>query len=176
MNLVAKTVYTQQVVQDYLWFNICRSRHYRLVIPLVFYLCSAVLLGAAALFFATTNFVFLNIGLFTLVLVPFLGNYIFFKPKKFYRIYHSTVEKPNLYNFYSDYFQIRSERTVDETTDIYYNDLHKAYETDEYFLLYTMKRKACLVGKRGFEVGAPETLRKTLDDKLGKRFKQLSKT
>jgi hypothetical protein len=173
MNLKASTRYTEQIVKDYLWFNICPRRAYRQIIPAVFGICSAIFLVMAALYLVTLYFVFMYIAFAMLLVVPFLANYIFFKPKKTYRTYQRQVENPNMYNFYSEQFQVRSDRTVLPETEIAYSDLYRAYETKDYFLLYTMRRKACIVGKQDFEVGSPDALRQKLKEKMGKRFKVL---
>jgi hypothetical protein len=173
MNLKASTLYTFDVVRDYLWFNACPLRNFRKILPTSLTILAAAFLVMMIFLALTGRLVFLDIGILCLVFLPFLTNLVLLKPKKSYRMYHSQVDTPNVYHFYADYFQLHSDRTVDQVTDIYYSDLYRAYETDDYFFLYTMKRKACVVGKRNFTAGQPETLRSLLREKAGNKFHEI---
>lgn len=174
MLLKASTQYTEQVVRDYLWLNLCPRRQYRVILPGIFLGLAVLLIISAVLFIVIRSQLFLTLAIVFIAAIFVLGNQLFLNPRKQYRRRHSQVQSPNDYTFFDNHFVVRSDRTVDEETEIIYSDLDHALETDEYFLLYTMRRKGCIVGKNDFSEGRPADLRERLQEKLGNRFSRLT--
>ena len=171
MNLKASTTYTFEIVRDYMWFNIFPVRQYRKVPPAVLAVLTLVVLASFLGYLLNRGQIFITMGIVLLVVEVMMINMLYFKPKKAFRTFHSQVDSPNAYTFYEEYFLLRSDRTVDQETEIFYGDLYRAYETEDYFLLYTIRRKACVVGKKDFTIGSAEDLRTRLQDKMGNKFK-----
>lgn len=171
MNLKANTTYTFETVRDYMWFNIFPVRQYRKVPPIVLAVLALLLLASFLGYLLNGGQIFITMGVVLLVVELMMINLLYFKPKKAFRTFHSTVDSPNTYDFHDEYFLLRSDRTVDQETEFFYSDLYRAYETEDYFLLYTIRRKACVVGKKDFTTGRPEDLRIRLQDKMGNKFK-----
>jgi|GEM_PF-5441480 len=174
MLLKASTQYTEQVVRDYLWLNLCPRRQYRVILPVIFFGLVVLLITSAVLFFVLRGQLFLTLAIVFLAAALVLGNQLFLNPRKQYRRRHSQIQSPNDYTFFNNHFVLRSERTVDAETEFVYSDLDHALETDDYFLLYTMRRKGCMVGKLDFTEGRPADLREQLQEKLGNRFSRLT--
>ena len=176
MVLRASTQYSERVVRDYLWFNLCPRRQYQRILPAVLIGLGALTAAFALVFVLTGGQLFLTLAIVMLALAIILANLLFLNPKKIYRRRHSQIQSPNSYTFFDDRFILRSDRTVDEETEIYYSDLYSAYETDDYFLLYTMRRKGCVVGKNDFSDGRAADLRSRLQALMGNRFSLLTST
>ena len=174
MILKASTLYTERVVRDYLWLNLCPRRHYHKILPAVSAGLAVLFAAVAVAFFLTRGQLFLTLAIVFFVALLFLGNQLFLNPRKQYRRMHSQVQTPNAYTFFDDHFILRSDRTVDEETEIFYSDLDHALETDDYFLLYTMRRKGCMIGKNDFSEGRPADLRARLQEILGNRYSLLT--
>ena len=59
--------------------------------------------------------------------------------------------------FYEKHIKIKCKRQFER---LKYFRLHKVFETDEYFFLYTDERSSLILNKAGFEVGTPKEFSK----------------
>lgn len=77
------------------------------------------------------------------------------------------INNVNRYLFYQDGF-VNTDNF--SRSDIYYGQLVKAYETDNYFYLYVEEHRAYVINKRGFVYNTPQEIRRLLQMKLGGKF------
>ncbi|HAL74438.1 MAG TPA: hypothetical protein DCM45_05000, partial [Clostridiales bacterium] len=95
MLLKASTQYTEQVVRDYLWLNLCPRRQYRVILPVIFFGLVVLLITSAVLFFVLRGQLFLTLAIVFLAAALVLGNQLFLNPRKQYRRRHSQIQSPN---------------------------------------------------------------------------------
>lgn len=77
------------------------------------------------------------------------------------------INNVNRYLFYQDGFV-----NIDNFSraEIYYGQLMKAYETDNYFYLFVEDHRAYVINKKGFIYNTPQEMRRLMQIKLGGRF------
>ncbi|MGN1416451.1 MAG: YcxB family protein [Oscillospiraceae bacterium] len=77
------------------------------------------------------------------------------------------INNVNRYLFYQDGF-VNTDNF--SRAEIFYGQLVKAYETDNYFYLFVEDHRAYVINKRGFIYNTPAEMRRLLQMKLGGRF------
>lgn len=82
----------------------------------------------------------------------------------------NTITKENeiIYYFYERTFKIREKSKM---VRVRYWQLHKIYETEEFFYLYLTKRYALLVDKASFTLGTSQEFAKYMKKKLKLKYK-----
>lgn len=78
-------------------------------------------------------------------------------------------EQEFIFKFYEKYFNIYSQKL---NSKIYYWQLHKIFETEEFFYLYIDKTHAFLLSKEGFEVGTSQDFADFINRKCIFKFKK----
>ena len=113
--------------------------------------------------------------LFIVILLVFLG-YRIFHPVIFYKkqVKRKAISKEKVFNFYfyDNYFKIRDKLNSDK---IYYLNLHKIYETKNYYYLYMTKKYSFILDKSGFSQGTSEEFSKFLKTKLWFKYSKYEK-
>lgn len=71
--------------------------------------------------------------------------------------------------FYERYIKIKCGKKFDR---IIYLNIHKVFETDKYFFLYTDENHSLILNKEGFEIGTPEEFSKFIKKKCPLKFKK----
>lgn len=173
MEIKASTHYTYQLVRDYLWFNLCPRRNFRQILTVGLVGLSVLVAVSAATFWLTGIQIILTLGIILLAALLVLANLTLRKPRQAFRRFHSHVDTPNDYRFFEDRFTLHSDRTVDNDNEFFYQDVDRAFETDAFFVIYTSRRKGCVIGRGDFTSGDAAALRMLLQTRLGSRFKVL---
>lgn len=83
----------------------------------------------------------------------------------------SKVKEFSFY-FYERYIKIKHRREFERLT---YFNLHKIFETDQYFYLYVDEKSSLILNKEGFEVGTPEEFAKFIKGKCPLKYKKENK-
>lgn len=86
--------------------------------------------------------------------------------------YHSdkiTKETSFTFSFYNKYFKVYSKM---QYSVIYYKELYKIFETDNFFYLYLDSRHSLLIEKSGFKKGTPVEFRDFIKKKCPFKYKQ----
>lgn len=81
-----------------------------------------------------------------------------------------TISKENeivLY-FYERFFKVREKKNI---ARVRYWQLHKVYETNEFFYLYLTKKNAILVDKKGFSLGNLDEFSNFIKNKAKFKYK-----
>ncbi len=76
-------------------------------------------------------------------------------------------EQEFIFKFFEKKFLIYSQKL---NRQVFYWQLHKVFETEEYFYLYIDKTHAFLLDKQSFEVGTPEGFSKFIREKCKFKF------
>ena len=74
--------------------------------------------------------------------------------------------------FYENYIKIKYKRVFQR---VKYFQLHKIFETDEYFFLYTDEKKSLILSKNGFEAGTAKGFSKFIKKKCPFKYKNEEK-
>ena len=92
---------------------------------------------------------------FILLIIAFLEYRIYLPIYKYKKAFKKKNGKDKniltvTFSFYKNYFKINNNR-------VYYFNLHKIFETEDFFYLYITKENAALVNKKGFKIGNPDS-------------------
>lgn len=108
---------------------------------------------------------------FFIAMIAFVS-YRIFEPLQLHKkqIKSNTISKENeiIFYFYEKTFKIREKAKM---VRIYYWQLHKVYETENFFYLYLSKRYAVLVDKSGFTLGTSQEFANYMKKKLKLKYK-----
>lgn len=74
--------------------------------------------------------------------------------------------------FYENYIKIKYRRQFER---LKYFQIHKIFETDEYFFLYLDEKSSLILSKEGFEVGRPKEFSKFIKNKCPLKYKNEDK-
>lgn len=156
-----KTKYTKEIYQKYLQFHQNKfGMNYKFITILTILLLS---------FCCIINLKYSNYGtafIFIIILLLFFI-YRFFYPikqiKKELKTEKFEKEKEFKFTFYDKFFTISNKRNSEK---IKYWKLHKVYETEEFFYIYTDKNHAFLLDKSSFSKGDTSEFLKFLKKKI----------
>ena len=142
------TRYTKKSYDEFLIFHKNKYGFSYIILTSIF---TALLLYCSISNFIEKQYI---VGLiFILIIIVFL-EYRIFLPIYRYKNAFKNKNKKNknvfTFSFYKNYFKIDKEK-------IYYFNLHKIYETQDFFYLYITKNHAALVNKNGFKIGSPDS-------------------
>ncbi|MBQ8123104.1 MAG: YcxB family protein [Ruminococcus sp.] len=68
------------------------------------------------------------------------------------------------------FYELISDENENSRKNFRYAHLHKAEESDSFFVIYIKPELACIVGKKDITEGSSQELRELLSRKLGSRF------
>ena len=74
--------------------------------------------------------------------------------------------------FYEKYIKIKYKRNFER---LKYFQLHKIFETEDYFFLYLDEKKSLIISKSGFEVGTPKGFSKFIRNKCPLKYRNEEK-
>lgn len=74
--------------------------------------------------------------------------------------------------FYENYIKIKCKRQFER---LKYFQIHKIFETDEYFFLYLDEKSSLILSKEGFEVGTPREFTRFIKSKCPFKYKNEDK-
>lgn len=74
--------------------------------------------------------------------------------------------------FYEKHIKIKCRRQFER---LKYFNIHKIFETDEYFFLYLNEKSSLILSKDGFEVGTPKQFSKFIKNKCPFKYKHADK-
>ena len=116
----------------------------------------------------------INVNWIFLLIVIFLGIMIFFLEKKKYVKEKKDKRKIKEFTFYfyEKHIKIKYKRNFER---LKYFQLHKIFETDEYFFLYLDDKQSLILSKSGFEVGTPKAFSKFIKGKCPFKYKNEDK-
>lgn len=157
------TRYTKKSYDEFLAFH---KNKYGLKFIIVTSILVALLLYCSIASFIAGRYI---LGLvFILLIIAFLEYRIYLPIYKYKNAFKKKNEKDKntfTFSFYKNYFKINKER-------IYYFNLHKIFETDDFFYLYITKDYAALVNKKGFKIGNPESFSEFIKKKCKFKYKE----
>lgn len=81
----------------------------------------------------------------------------------------SKVKEFSFY-FYEKYIKIKYRKEFERLT---YFNLHKIFETEQYFYLYVDEKSSLILNKDGFEIGTPEEFSKFIKGKCPLKYKKI---
>lgn len=116
----------------------------------------------------------INMNWTLLLMAILVGFMIYFYEKNKY-----VEEKKNkkkikefTFYFYEKHIKIKYKRNFER---LKYFQLHKIFETDEYFFLYLDDKQSLILSKSGFEVGTPKAFSKFIKGKCPFKYKNEDK-
>lgn len=116
-------------------------------------LIKLILIGILIFYILVLNIIYHNWLL--LLGIVLCGMIIFFIQKYIYQKQHQEKKKIKIFTFffYDNYMKIKYKKNFERYA---YFKLHKIFETEKYFYLYTDETSSFILKKDGFTVGTPE--------------------
>ena len=78
-------------------------------------------------------------------------------------------QKEFTFYFYKSYIKVKCGRKFDR---LKYFELHKIFETKEYFFLYTDEEHSLIISKDGFEIGTAKQFAEFIKRKCPLKYKK----
>ena len=132
------------------------------------YISFTIIVTILILYCSISSFIskqYLLVLLFILILIAFLEYRIYLPIYKYKNNFKGTNKNTFTFYFYKNYFKIDKEK-------IYYFNLHKVHETNDFFYLYINKNYAALVNKKGFKIGNLESFSEFIKKKCKFKYRQ----
>ena len=116
----------------------------------------------------------INMNLILLLGVTLVGFMLYFYKKNKYEEEKKNKKKIKEFTFYfyEKHIKIKYKRNFER---LKYFQLHKVFETEEYFFLYTDEKKSLILSKDGFEVGTAKAFSKFIKGKCPFKYKNEDK-
>lgn len=131
-----------------------------------------VLIGICILYILIFNIVYKNWGLVLGAILIGLIIYLIENSKSAKKAKKKERIKEFTFYFYEKHIKIKYRRQFER---LKYFQLHKIYETDEYFFLYLNEKSSLILNKAGFEVGTPKEFSKFIKNKCPLKYRNEDK-
>lgn len=162
-----KTQYNKEIYKEFLEFHQEKygtSYIFSTIVPtLLLIFCIIVQLQSRNFYLAILT---------TIIAILFAG-WHFYDPiktvKKEVQSKKIENEQEFIFKFYEKHFNIYSQKI---NSKIHYWQLHKIFETEEFFYLYIDKTHAFLLSKKGFEMGNSDEFAEFINRKCRFKFKK----
>ena len=162
-----KTQYNKEIYKEFLEFHQEKygtSYIFSTIVPtLLLIFCIIVQLQSRNFYLAILT---------TIIAILFAG-WRFYDPiktvKKEVQSKKIENEQEFIFKFYEKHFNIYSQKI---NSKIHYWQLHKIFETEEFFYLYIDKTHAFLLSKKGFEMGNSDEFAEFINRKWRFKFKK----
>lgn len=155
--------------ENYIKFNNFHLKKKNVAISVIFYVCIVIIYIAAISLLLMREHIFEGILYF--IFATFFLLWQIFLPKIFVnRILKTdkiTGKTENEFKFGKEKFSISNEYGM---ATISYTDLHRIYETNEFYYLYLNNRQAYIVEKQGLRKEEIEGISNIFKDALGKSY------
>jgi hypothetical protein len=177
INIVeTETIITYELYRTYYLFSLFKGKLYKQMPRLIF---SGGIFGIIVSLFSVFSFGFEPIRIIipvTLTVVLILMTYLLvYFPKKYYNSASKVLGSSIKYKFTRDYFYAESNgESASGSSQIKYDALYKAYETDEMVYIFIDNRQAYPLEKKNFNSEDFQQLREVLQNKLGKMYYKYS--
>lgn len=135
-------------------------------------LLEMLLVGICILYILIFNIIYKNWSLVLLALVVGVILYLFQQSKVKKNNKSKKKVKEYTFYFYEKHIKIKCRRQFER---LKYFQLHKIYETDEYFFLYLDEKSSLILNKAGFEVGTPKQFTKFMKSKCPFKYRDEEK-
>lgn len=135
-------------------------------------LLKMILFGICILYILIFNIVYKNWLLVLGAILLGLIVYLIEKNKSEKQAKGKKKVKEFTFYFYEKHIKIKHRREFER---LKYFQLHKIFETDEYFFLYLDDKKSLILSKDGFEVGTPKEFSKFIKNKCPLKYKNEDK-
>lgn len=131
-----------------------------------------VLIGICILYILIFNIAYKNWGLVLGAILIGAILYLIEKNKSEKKAKKREKIKEFTFYFYEKHIKIKYRRQFER---LKYFQLHKIYETDEYFFLYLDEKSSLILNKAGFEVGTPKQFTKFMKSKCPFKYRDEEK-
>lgn len=138
------TTYTPKIYKEFIYFH---NDKYG-----ISYAAFTILFSVLFLYCLIMNLLYKKILLsllFFIIIISFLACRIYLPIKKMKKTLNKQKSKKEnmfIFRFYNNYFDINNKR-------FYYIELHKIFETNDFYYLYLNNEKAALIDKKSFQIG-----------------------
>lgn len=158
------TKYTKKNRDNFLKFHSNKYRRKELTRIILFAIC--------ILYILVSNILYKN-WLLVIVAVLFgVIGYLILQNKLKNEEKNKNKIKEFTFYFYEKHIKIKYKRSFER---LKYFQLHKIFETSEYFFLYLDERNSLILSKEGFEVGTPKTFSAFIKNKCPLKYKNEAK-
>ena len=162
-----KTKYNKEIYKEFLEFHQEKygaSYIFATVVPII------LLIFCVIVQIQSRNF---YLAILTTIIAILFAGWRFYDPiktvKKEVQSKKIENEQEFIFKFYKKNFDIYSKKI---NSKIRYWQLHKIFETEEFFYLYKDKTHAFLLSKQGFEVGTSDEFAEFINRKCRFKFKK----
>lgn len=158
------TIYTPKSYKEFLRFHNNKYGNIHIIFTFLF--------SVLFLYCSIMNIIQNNIGIslfYIAIFIVFLIYRIYVPIYKFKKTLMSQKDKKEntfRFKFYDKYFTVNDIK-------IYYIELHKIFETKNFYYLYLNTEKAALVNKNGFKIGNPNDFSEFIKKKGIFKYKKI---
>lgn len=135
-------------------------------------LLKLVLVGICILYILIFNIIYKNWRLVLGAIVIGVILYLFQQCKIEKNNKNKKKVKEYTFYFYEKHIKVKHRRQFER---LKYFQLHKIFETDEYFFLYLDEKSSLILNKAGFEVGTPKEFSKFIKNKCPLKYRNEDK-
>ena len=158
------TKYTKENCNNFLEFHTNKYGKKELIELILVIIC----IGYIIVF----NIININWILLLMAILIGIGIYFYKKNNNIKSKKQKNTIKEFTFYFYDKYIKIKYKRNFER---LKYFQLHKVFETEEYFFLYLDEKQSLILSKSGFEVGNPKGFSKFIKGKCPFKYKNEDK-
>lgn len=162
MNILFKNItkYTKENCNNFTQFHTDKYGFKELTKIILIILC--------LIYIFISNIIYKNWKIVGGILILVLIIYLIRKKEVEKQLSKKNKIKSYTFYFYEKYIKIKCGRQFDR---LKYFELHKIFETDEYFFLYTDEKSSLILSKDGFEIGTSKEFSKFIKKKCPFKYK-----
>lgn len=128
-----------------------------------------ILVGVVILYMIIFNIIYKNWVLFLMVVLVGGILYLIEKNRHKKKVKKRKEIKEFTFYFYEKYIKIKYKREFER---LKYFQLHKIFETDEYFFLYLDEKSSLILNKECFEIGTAKSFSKFIKNKCPLKYRK----